>query len=152
MAKIKTSRHGFVEISIDPERKFLDIPKSERIYLKFDYNAIADADRELKPSSTLLLFMNPRAIGTDDVRILLGCGLKHQFPTITTAQAGELMQFEKFPKVLVKVMEALSYAMEGWFDGDASEDIKDMRVRAVSINTEEVDEAEEGEETVKVKN
>ena len=71
MAKVKTPRHGFVEVNIDKERKFLDISKSEKIYLKYNYNAIGDADREMKAygSSTLLLFTNPRAIGTDDFSI-----------------------------------------------------------------------------------
>jgi hypothetical protein len=156
MVKVKNPRHGFVEVEIDKERKFLDIAKSEKIFLKYNYNAIGDADREMKAygSSTLLLFTNPRAIGTDDVRILLGAGLKHQFPGITTIQAGEIMEFEKFPDVLVKVMEALSYAMEGWFDGEAQQDIKNMRVRAVAIDGSETEEeaAEGQEEGAKGKN
>ena len=152
MAKVKTPRHGFVEISIDKERKFLDISKTEKVYLKYNYNAIGDADREMKAygSSTLLLFTNPRAIGTDDVRILLGAGLRHQFPGITTVQAGEIMEYEKFPDVLVKVMEALSYAMEGWFEGEAQQDIKNMRLRAVAIDGSE--EPEEGTAGAEPKN
>ena len=147
MAKVKNPRHGFVEIGIDKERRFLDIAANEKVFLKYNYNAIGDADREMKAygSSTLLLFTNPRAIGTDDVRILLGAGLRHQFPGITTVQAGEIMEYEKFPDVLVKVMEALSYAMEGWFEGEAQQDIKNMRLRAVAIEGEESEPKEEVE-------
>jgi hypothetical protein len=144
MAKVKSVRHGYVEVDIDKERKFLDMPKNEPIYLKYNYNAIGDADREMKQfgSSTLLIFTNPRSIGTDDVRILLGAGLRHQFPGITTQVAGEIMDGEKFPSVLIKIMEALSYGMEGWFEGDAAQDVKDMRLRAVAVDgTEEAEEA-----------
>jgi hypothetical protein len=139
MAKVKTARHGYVDIDIDTERKFLDLPKNEKIYLKFNYSAISDADMEMKQygTSVLQLFTNPRSIGTADVRVLLAAGLRHQFPGITTAVASNIMEDEKFPKVLLKLVEALSFGMEGWFEDDAAKDIKDMRLRAVSIDGSE---------------
>lgn len=139
MAKVKTTRHGYVEINIDKERRFLELPTDEKVYLKYNYNAIGDADREMKQygASVLQMFTNPRSIGTDDVRVLLGAGLRHQFPSITTEVAGEIMEYEQFPKVLLKIVEALSLGMEGWFEGDAAKDVKAMRLRAVSIEGSE---------------
>lgn len=143
MAKVRNPKHGMVEISIDKERNYLDIGKHDRVYLWFNYNAIAIVDREMKQygSSVLFLFMNPTLVGTEDVRILLAAGLKHQFPGITFDIAGQIMDFEKFTDVLKKEMEALSYAMEGWFEGEAQEDVKNMRLRAVAIDGTETEEA-----------
>jgi len=143
MTKIQSRRHGYVLIDIDKDRKFLDIPKNEKVYLHFNYNAIADADGEMKKygTSTLLMFSNPSAITASEVRILLAAGLRHQFPAITTQMAGQMMDDEKYFTVLTKIVQALTFAMEGWFEGDAAKDIQSMRVRAVAIDGTEEEEA-----------
>jgi hypothetical protein len=136
---------GFVEIEIDKERQFLDLPKDDPIYLKFSYNQIAIADRQLKKSggaSMMLLMTNPSTITTDDLRILLAEGLRHQFPGITANIAGDILEHEKFFKILPKVIEAASLIMEDWFEGDAAADVKNMRVRAIAVSGKETDSGE----------
>jgi hypothetical protein len=149
----KNLRHGFVEIEIDKARKFLDLSPDEKVFLKFDYNALGDADREMKQvgSSTLLIFANPQAVTTDDVRILLGAGLRHQFPSITTRKAGEILGSEDYFYVMAKCIEAVSYAMEGWFTGaDEQQKLQDMRLKAIKVSSGEIDvgKMEDGAEPV----
>ncbi|MGA3315236.1 MAG: hypothetical protein ABSC64_02215 [Candidatus Korobacteraceae bacterium] len=142
---LKNKMAGFVEIDIDADRKFLDLPVDEPIYLKYDYNAIALADDQLKRASgvsLLYILTHSATAGTGDLRILLAEGLRHQFPGITKEIAGKILGYEKFPKILVKVIEAASFVMEDWFDGQAAKDLSNMRVRAVAISGRE-DEAEE---------
>lgn len=138
--KLKNPQRGFIELDIDKDREFLDLPEDEPIYLKYTYNAISLADRQLKKASgasMMLLLTNPRSITTDDLRILLAEGLRHQFPGISIDVCGDILEHEKFFKILPKIIEAASIIMEEWFDGDAAADIKNMRVRAVAVSGKE---------------
>jgi hypothetical protein len=49
--KLKNPQRGFIELDIDKDREFLDLPEDEPIYLKYTYNAISLADRQLKKAS-----------------------------------------------------------------------------------------------------
>lgn len=93
------------------------VPKRP-ITLKFDMNAMADAEREFKGNKTIAGILNnleddPLSMSLDDVRILLSYGLRHQFPSINRVIAGNILNVESFEYVATKIMESLSLGMKG---------------------------------------
>lgn len=59
-------------------------------HLKFDLNALADAEREVKTGITTLF--NEERMGVDTVRIFIWAGLKHEDKALTINKVGEMIE------------------------------------------------------------
>lgn len=88
------------------------------VILKFDYNAMADAELEFKDGKTMVQVLtatveDSTAVSFHDTRVLLEYGLKHQFPTLDRKLAGQILEIEDFTYVTEKIGEAVSLGFEG---------------------------------------
>jgi hypothetical protein len=59
-------------------------------HLKFDLNALADAEREVK--SGIIALFNEERMGVDTVRIFIWAGLKHEDKALTINEVGEMIE------------------------------------------------------------
>jgi hypothetical protein len=59
-------------------------------HLKFDLNALADAEREVK--SGIAALFNEERMGVDTVRIFIWAGLKHEDKALTINEVGEMIE------------------------------------------------------------
>lgn len=109
---------GEVEIKLNKSISKGYLKPKGPITLKYDYNALADAELEFRSGESLLQVLSksatdPAAVSFHDMRVILAYGLKHQFPTITKQIAGSILNEEKFSYVVEKLGEAIGLALSG---------------------------------------
>jgi len=96
---------GEVSIDLDKRRE-----------LKFTHNALVQFEEELGINSymewAMTLQDRKASLGTKEVRALLWCGLLHEDPTLTAAQAGELMEHAGGKEEHDNAIQQLSYIQE----------------------------------------
>lgn len=89
------------------------------VTLKFDFNAMADAELEFRSSESLFEVLSksaedPTKVSLHDMRVLLAAGLKHQFrQQMTVELAGNILNTEDFAYVTAKIGEALNLGFQG---------------------------------------
>jgi hypothetical protein len=123
-------------------------PKDHRtVYLKLDYNAMADAELQFRGNESLLAVLNksggehPENVSFHDMRVLLAFALRPQFGGMTTTLAGKILNVEDFGYIIEKVGEAIGLAFEGTIAGNVKEDGDEFQ-----HPLDEVEGHEEGEE------
>jgi len=109
---------GEIEIKLIKSKAKGLLKTHNPIRLKFDYNALADAELEFKDGATMVQALNdmndnPLRVSLHNVRILLEWGLKHQFPTIDRVLAGRILEVEDFTYMTGKLGEAINLGFEG---------------------------------------
>lgn len=97
----------------------LDRPR----HLRFDMNALCDADQKL--DHQLLTILSSSPVMLDTARVLLWAGLKHEDPSLTIERAGELMEiYIRREKSIVPLVKALIDGIQesGLFEAVNNED------------------------------
>jgi hypothetical protein len=145
------------EVEVDFHKsiaKKLIKPKDHRhVYLKLDYNAMADAELQFRGSESLLQVLNkssgehPENVSFHDMRVLLAAAMKPQFGGMTTQLAGKILGIEDFGHVIEKIGEAIGLAFEGTISGSVQKDGDEFMRPAEEVAVSEgLEEGEEGDE------
>jgi len=84
---------------------------AQRYTLRFDWNAIADAEEQLgKPFYELFQRLADGKFGAHELRVFLWAGLRKQHADVTLPQAGELLDELDFGETAELVIGAVSAA------------------------------------------